>query len=158
MSFYKHAFSILEQYRPAGVTVRHSFQTNATLINDEWVAFLRDPAINVGVSIDGPQRINDAKRLNRAGGSTFAKAVGGLRRLRDAGIPFHVITVLSNDSLRSARELHDFYAAEGIERVGFNVEESEGEYVSDLEGGRPASRRSSRSWRSSGRSPRKTGG
>ncbi len=135
VSFYRRAFAIVEQYRPRHLAVTHSFQTNATLLNAEWCAFLRDPAIRIGVSIDGPRRINDVNRISRSGRSTFDKAVAGIRLLRAEGIPFHVITVLSNESLRSARELHDFYVSEGIEHVGFNVEESEGDHVSDLQAG-----------------------
>jgi len=135
VAFYRHAMEILDRYRPAGLALTHHFQTNATLLNDEWCELLRRPDMRMGVSIDGPQRLNDAKRLSRSGKSTFDKAVSGIRRLRAANIPFHVITVLSQDSLGSARELHDFYVAEGIEHVGFNVEESEGDHVSGLEPG-----------------------
>ena len=135
VAFYRHAMAIMDQYRPAGLAVGHHFQTNATLLNDDWCDLLRDPGMRMGVSIDGPQRLNDAKRLSRSGASTFAKAVAGIRTLRAAGIPFHVITVLSRDSLGAAQELHDFYVAEGIEHVGFNVEESEGDHVSGLEPG-----------------------
>jgi uncharacterized protein len=138
VDFYRHALEIMDQYRPVSVRITHNFQTNATLLDDKWCELLRRPDMRVGVSIDGPQRLNDAKRLSRSGKSTFAKALAGIRRLRQAKIPFHVITVLSNDSLQSARELHDFYAAEGIEQVGFNVEESEGDHVSDLESGQAA--------------------
>ena len=135
IAFYRRAIAIMDQYRPRTVSVTHHFQTNATLLNDEWCAFLREPGMCMGVSIDGPKRLNDAKRVSRSGASTFDKAVGGVRKLRAAGIPFHVITVLSHDSLDAARELHDFYVAEGIEHVGFNVEESENDYVSGLEPG-----------------------
>jgi uncharacterized protein len=136
--FYRRAFAILEEYRPASVQVRHSFQTNATLLNADWIALFRDPAINVGVSIDGPRHINDLNRLSRAGASTFDKAVAGIRLLRHNAITFRVITVLGPESLRSARALHDFYAAEGIEHVGFNIEESEGDHVSSLRDGAAA--------------------
>ncbi len=135
IGFYRRAFAIMDRHRPRHVEVSHGFQTNATLLDRDWCAFFREARINVGVSIDGPRRLNDAHRLSRAGKSTFDKTVAGIRLLREAGITFHVITVLSNESLRSARELHDFYASEGIEHVGFNVEESEGEHVSGMQSG-----------------------
>ena len=47
-------------------------------------------------------------------------------------MPFHVISVLSRDSLAMPDELLDFYLSEGIDQVCFNVEESEGDHVSDL--------------------------
>ena len=135
VAFYRHAMAIMEQYRPPGLQVSHNFQTNATLLNDAWCDLLRTPEMHMGVSIDGPQRLNDAKRLSRSGGSTFAKAVAGIRKLRAGGIPFHVITVLSRARLGAAGELQDFYVGEGIEHVGVNGEESEGDHVSGLEPG-----------------------
>jgi uncharacterized protein len=52
--------------------------------------------------------------------------------LKQEGIPFHVISVLSKEGLERAEELHAFYLEEGIEDVCFNVEESEGTHVSEL--------------------------
>ena len=45
-------------------------------------------------------------------------------------MPFHVISVLSMESMLAAQELFDFYVEEGIEQVCFNVEESEGDHIS----------------------------
>jgi uncharacterized protein len=50
--------------------------------------------------------------------------------LRKNRVPFHVISVLSADSLAAPREMFDFYVSEVIEQVCFNVEESEGDHVS----------------------------
>ena len=86
----------------------------------------------MGVSIDGPRRFNDAHRLTRTGRSTFDQALAGIRLLRRESVPFHVISVLSQDSMDAPQEFLDFYVAEGIEDVCFNVEESEGAHVSDL--------------------------
>jgi uncharacterized protein len=41
-----------------------------------------------------------------------------------------VISVLSMDSMLAPREMFNFYVDEGIQHVCFNVEESEGDYVS----------------------------
>ena len=41
-----------------------------------------------------------------------------------------MISVLSTESLAAPREMFEFYVEEGIERVCFNVEESEGDHVS----------------------------
>ncbi|MBV9553613.1 MAG: GRRM system radical SAM/SPASM domain protein [Alphaproteobacteria bacterium] len=130
IDFYRRAFCLVEALRPPQLAVKHSFQTNGTLIDDAWCAFIAETGINVGVSIDGPQRLHDKNRVTRSGRGTFDKAVAGVRRLRRHGVPFHVISVLTADSLAAPREMFDFYLAEGIEHVCFNVEESEGEHSS----------------------------
>ncbi len=138
VAFYQRAFAIVERLRPRGLAVTHNFQTNATLLTEAWCELFRRPDVQLGVSVDGPQRLNDLNRLSRGGRSTFDKVMAGVRLLRAGDVPFHTITVLSGESLGAARELHDFFASEGIEHVGFNLEESEGDHVSGLPPGATA--------------------
>ena len=128
--FYRDAFRTIDRLRPPDVTVSHSFQTNGTLIDEAWCSFFSEERVNVGVSIDGPQRFHDRKRRTRSGRGTFDKTIGGIRLLRRNSIPFHVISVLSPESMSAPREMFDFYVEEGIREVCFNVEESEGDHVS----------------------------
>ena len=139
VSFYREAFATIERLRPKGVeggrgavTVRHSFQTNGTLIDDEWCALFRDWQVGVGVSIDGPRELHDAHRKTRSGAGTFDKTIAGIRCLKAANWPVHVLSVLSRASLEMPEEMLAFYISEGIDHVCFNVEESEGDYVSGL--------------------------
>src|SRR6202162_3490872 len=129
-AFYRRAFALIDGLKPAGLSVHHSFQTNGTLLDEDWADFIVESGINVGVSIDGPRRLHDMNRVTRAGRGTFDKAVAGVRRLRERGVPFHVISVLTAESLAAPQEMFDFYLAEGIEHVCFNVEESEGQHRS----------------------------
>jgi uncharacterized protein len=128
--FYRDAFRMIDRLTPADLAVTHSFQTNGTLINEAWCEFFAEEHVNLGVSIDGPKRLHDRNRLTRSGGGTFDKTIAGIRLLRRQDVPFHVISVLSTESLAAPREMFEFYVEEGIERVCFNVEESEGDHVS----------------------------
>lgn len=131
VSFYRRAFALIDELKPAGVGLTHSFQTNGTLLDDEWAEFIAEARINVGISIDGPQRLHDLNRVTRAGRGTFDKTIAGLRRMKQRELPFHVISVLTAESLAAPREMFDFYLSEGIEHVCFNVEESEGDHRSE---------------------------
>jgi uncharacterized protein len=130
IDFYCNAFRIIDVLKPAKMAVTHSFQTNGTLIDEAWCKFFSEEHVNLGVSIDGPQRLHDRNRLTRSGRGTFDKTIAGIRLLRRHEVPFHVISVLSLDSMLSAREMFDFYVDEGIQHICFNVEESEGSHVS----------------------------
>jgi uncharacterized protein len=140
-AFYESAFQMIASLRPDSVRVRHSMQTNGMLISSEWCELFKRWRVGVGVSIDGPRRFNDVHRLTRTGRSTFDQALAGLRLLRREHVPFHVISVLSRNSMDAPQELLDFYVAEGIEDICFNVEESEGAHVSDLLSGDEPQRR-----------------
>jgi uncharacterized protein len=130
IDFYRRAFRLVDALKPPGLLVTHSFQTNGTLIDDAWCKFLAEERVGVGVSIDGPQPLHDINRVTRSGRGTFERTIAGIRRLRANAVPFHVISVLSAESLAVPREMFDFYVAEGIDQVCFNVEESEGDHVS----------------------------
>jgi uncharacterized protein len=132
VSYYQAAFEAIEEIRPASVHVRHSIQTNGILLNKAWCELIRKWQIGVGVSIDGPRHLHDANRVTRDGKGTFDRTLAGIRLLRSEKIPFHVISVLSDKSMDVPEEMHAFYLSEGIENVCFNVEESEGEHVSQL--------------------------
>ncbi len=130
VAFYRDAFRTIDRLKPADLAVTHAFQTNGTLINDEWCAFFVEERVNVGVSVDGPRRFHDLNRVTRAGRGTFDRTIAGIRLLRQLEVPFHVITVLTSASMAAPAEMFDFYVDEGIEEVCFNIEESEGDHVS----------------------------
>jgi uncharacterized protein len=102
------------------------------LLDDAWCNFFKRWNVGVGVSIDGPQEYHDAHRVTRDGKGTFARTLQGIQLLRERSVPFHVITVLTSKSIGDPERLVDFYRAEGISDVCFNVEESEGSHTSGL--------------------------
>jgi len=133
--FYEEAIAILARHNRSGVRVEHSFQTNGTLIDEDWCAFVKSNDVRIGVSVDGPAFLHDRCRKTRGGQGTHARVVRGMELLREQGIPFHVITVLTRESLDYPDELYEFYRRYGIQSVGFNVEEIEGPHQhSSLEG------------------------
>jgi uncharacterized protein len=132
VDFYRRAFGLIESLRPVNLRLRHSIQTNGMLIRKEWCELFRQWQVGVGVSIDGPRRFHDANRMSRTGRGTFDKTIAGIRLLRQQEVPFHVISVLTRESMAAPEEMLEFYVSEGITDVCFNIEESEGSHVSSL--------------------------
>lgn len=56
-------------------------QTNAILIDDEWIELFEEYKVAVGVSIDGPKDIHDRNRVDKHGNSTYEKTIKGIQRL-----------------------------------------------------------------------------
>jgi uncharacterized protein len=129
VDFYRQALRHLAPLSAQGTHVVHSVQTNGTLIDPEWAQFFKESQMRVGVSIDGPERVHDAFRKDRRGRGTHAATLAGIRELQAAGVPFSVITVLTNLSVDHADELYHFYVDHGIKVVGFNIEELEGAHA-----------------------------
>lgn len=107
-------------------TISQSLQTNGIGISKNWCECLQRNDIHVGVSLDGPAFLHDLHRRTRTHQPSHAAVMRGIHLLQEHGIPFNVITVLSDASLDHADALYDFYAENGIRRVGFNMEETEG--------------------------------
>src|SRR5262245_35744092 len=129
VAFYEMAADLLRQHNRDNVPVLQSFQTNATLIDAGWCAFLRRPDVHLGVSVDGPDFLHDRHRRTRQGRGTLDRVLRGIHLLHEHGVGFDVITVLTADSLDYPDELFDFYRENGIVSVGFDVEEIEGPHL-----------------------------
>lgn len=61
-----------------------AIQTNATLVDAEWINLFAKHRVCVGVSLDGPRSINDRHRLDFQGRSTYDRTRRGLDALREA--------------------------------------------------------------------------
>lgn len=124
--WYREAFRRIAAAAPPGRSIPHAVQTNGMLVDDVWCRLFAEHRVKVGVSIDGPAFLHDARRRTRSGKGTHAAALAGLRRLICAGIETHVICVVTNETLPHSRELIDFFHAQGVSDIGFNIEEVEG--------------------------------
>lgn len=125
ISFYDSAFRCFSESL-GSTAVRHSIQTNATLINDDWCDLFKRWRVHVGVSVDGPQAIHDGQRVDRSGRGTFDRVMRGISKLRQHEVPFGVISVLTKESLNVPDAIWQFYRSHGITRVAFNIDEEEG--------------------------------
>ena len=130
VDFYEEAMTLLGRANRSGVTVYHSFQTNAILIDHRWCDFFLRHDVHLGVSVDGPDFLHDRCRRTRQGAGTLDRVLRGIRLLGEHRVPFFALTVLTAESLAYPDELFDFYRSNGIGCVGFNVEEIEGPNVS----------------------------
>ena len=99
--------------RLAGLSV----QTNATLINDEWVGLFKAHGTAVGVSLDGPPEVHDEVRLDHAGRGSYTAVLKGIRRLRDGGIEPSILAVINPRVSGSAVYRH--FRELGFKRMNF---------------------------------------
>jgi uncharacterized protein len=93
-------------------------QTNGSTINPRWVDFFRTFEFSVGVSLDGTAEKNDRHRINIGGQGTFARTVTAMQRLRDGGVPFGVIAVVTKDA--DARGLYQCLHEAGADSLSTN--------------------------------------
>lgn len=66
------------------VDLRLAIQTNATLVDEDWVNLFEEFRVSPGVSLDGPQPYNDKYRVDFQGRGTYQRVVRGLSLLQTA--------------------------------------------------------------------------
>ncbi|MBL8512263.1 MAG: radical SAM protein [Betaproteobacteria bacterium] len=64
--------------------IEFAMQTNGMLINEEWLALFEKHRVGIGISIDGPQDLHDAHRVDHQGKGTHAKVIEGIQRAQKA--------------------------------------------------------------------------
>jgi uncharacterized protein len=93
-AFFKKALWLQNHFRKPGQIIRNAVQTNASILSDEWIAFLKACEFHVGVSIDGPQELHNARRITKSGQGSWQNVIEGIEKLRQSEIPFGILMVV----------------------------------------------------------------
>lgn len=107
IDFFRHAVALQKKYG-GGRRISNAFQTNGTLLDDEWGRFFRENGFLVGISIDGPPGMHDSFRVDKQQRSTFDAVKRGLNVLKTHGVEFNTLTVVNNVNVRQPLELYHF--------------------------------------------------
>jgi len=131
-SFYAEVIKGIRQVVPKRIKIKHSIQTNGTLISDEWCELFLQQEIRVGISVDGPLFLHDRNRLTKGGKGTHDKVMQGIKKLRTYEVPFEVIAVVTSETLEVPDKFYAFFNELNPIIVALNIEESECGYDSHL--------------------------
>lgn len=104
----------------AGKTVRFLLTTNGMALGPEAASFMRDHRFCVEVSCDGSMQAQDSQRPTAQGQSSWAGMRAGLDRMRRAGVPYQVISVILPEDASHAHERVAALAAMGHRRIQIN--------------------------------------
>lgn len=98
----------LQREHSGGKTITNALQTNGTLLDDEWCEFLSEAGFLVGLSIDGPEALHDAYRVDKGGRPSFRKVMRGLDCLKKHGAEFNTLTVVNRLNSERPLEVYEF--------------------------------------------------
>ena len=105
--FFRKAVALQHKYAE-GRVVENSIQTNGLLVDDEWCAIFRENNFLVGVSIDGPEHIHDAHRVDAGGQPTFYRVMKGIERLYRNRVEYNTLTTVNIHSEGRGAEVYNF--------------------------------------------------
>lgn len=109
VDYFRRLVEIQRRLCPPGRTIRNGLQTNGTLLDDEWGAFMASQEFAVGLSLDGPREVHDLSRVSRAGGPSFDAAMRGYETLRRHGVPVDILCVVGAHNARRSAEVYGFF-------------------------------------------------
>jgi uncharacterized protein len=138
VTYFEAAIGTLREVLGARCDLSHSIQTNATLLDDAWCKLIRRHHIRVGVSVDGPAELHDAHRRTRGRRGTHARVLRGMACLREHGIEYHAIAVVTPATFALADAFFDFFEVQGVPEVGCNFDEAEGPHAASSLAGHEA--------------------
>ena len=99
----------------------NAVQTNATIIDDDWAKFFFENGFQIGVSIDGSERVHNTDRIDIAGRGTYESAMRGVNILRRHGIQPGVICTVTKKTVKYAEEIFSELVSAGFKGIAFNA-------------------------------------
>ncbi|MBU1177015.1 MAG: radical SAM protein [Patescibacteria group bacterium] len=109
VDFFKQALDFQEKYKVNGQKIVNEIQTNGTLLNEKWCDFFAENNFYVGVSIDGPQYLNDKARRYKNSNGTHKDILKGILMLKERNIIIAGVCVLAQHNVEHLAEVVDFY-------------------------------------------------
>ncbi len=118
LDFFKRAVA-LEKHYAAGRNIRNSFQTNGTLLNDEWCEFLAKEQFLVGISMDGPEEVHNRYRVYADGRGSWAEVDRAVQLMRKHGVEHNALTCVTRESGYEGKIIYRFLRDYGFEFIQF---------------------------------------
>lgn len=108
LDFFKRAVALQQEYRKPGMRIYNAFQTNGTLLDDEWGRFFHENDFLIGLSMDGPQALHDHYRVDKGGAPTHHKVMGALDLLKRHRVEFNILTTVHAGNVEHPLDVYRF--------------------------------------------------
>ncbi|NUQ05110.1 MAG: SPASM domain-containing protein [Anaerolineae bacterium] len=119
IDFYQHAIQLQREHVRPGQRISNVIQTNATLINAQWIEFFKSNDFRVGVSLDGPEWLQDKHRQSISGRGSSRRVMKGIELLLEHEVDISALAVVTEDSVGHEEEIIANFASLGIKRIDF---------------------------------------
>ena len=110
--FFRRVVALQKEWA-GGKRIVNAFQTNGTLLDDEWGEFLSENEFLIGLSIDGPRDLHDAYRVDKQDRPTFDRVMAGRDVLKRHRVEFNTLTVVSRKNSQRPLDVYRFLKEHG---------------------------------------------
>lgn len=112
LDYFKKVVELQHKYA-GGKQIDNAFQTNGTLLNDEWAQFFKANNFLVGISIDGPEKIHNQHRPFKTNKESFSRVMNGIGVLQKHRVDFNTLTVVNRFNSQFPLEIYNFLKSIG---------------------------------------------
>lgn len=119
IEYFQKIVGIQNASNVSGKTILNGMQTNGTLLNDEWAAFLAENRFTVGISIDGPEDIHNIYRRTKGDKGTHERVVRGWNYLCRYGIPADILCVVNDVNVMYPLQVYRYLKSIGAKYISF---------------------------------------
>ena len=120
IDFFEHIVSRQKEKLAAlgkELPILNCVQTNGTLLNEAWIDFFERNEFGVSISLDGFYELHSGNRGTSK--KVFDKTLGGVKLLSERGMPFSVLTVVTDATIGNEELIFDFFDDCEITSFGF---------------------------------------
>lgn len=107
VDFFRRVVELQKKYAN-GKEILNSFQTNGTLIDDEWCAFFAEENFLVGLSVDGPPDLTDPFRVTKKGEPISDKLLQTAKLFHKYGVEFNTLSCVNRLSGDHPKRVYEY--------------------------------------------------
>ncbi len=108
LDFFQQAVSYQQKHKRDGMRIHNALQTNAVTLDKDWCDFFKEHNFLIGASLDGPQALHDAYRVDKGGAPTFDKVMRGIELLQKHQVEFNILTTVHAANADYPLEIYRF--------------------------------------------------
>lgn len=112
LEFFERVIYYQQKHARPGVTIHNALQTNGTLLDEAWCQFFKEHNFLIGISIDGPQALHDAYRVNKGGAGSFTQVMRGWRLLVEHSVEYNILCTVHAANQDHPLEVYRFFRDE----------------------------------------------
>jgi uncharacterized protein len=91
LDFFRRSVELVDKHRRPHQRIAYTIQTNGTLIDEDWAVFFKENDVLVGLSVDGPEELHDAYRVDTRGLGSFDRVMRGFEALKAQDVDVNIL-------------------------------------------------------------------